>query len=50
METKVQAGDNIDMNITDIMNWPTIMSKAGAHIGDALMLKLASVIHIIYNI
>jgi hypothetical protein len=48
-ESKVQARDNIEMNIRDIMNWPTIMSKAGTHIGDILKLKLPGVIHIIYN-
>jgi hypothetical protein len=37
------------MNIREIMNWLTIMSKAGAHIGDVLKLKMAGVIHIIYN-
>jgi hypothetical protein len=49
MKTKVQAAYNIEMNIREIMNWPTKMSKAEAHIGDLLKLKLAGVIHIIYN-
>jgi hypothetical protein len=49
MKTKARARDNIEMNIKEIINWPTIMSKAGAHIGHVLKLKLAGVIHIIYN-
>jgi hypothetical protein len=50
METKIQTEDNIEMNITEIMKWLTTMSKAGAHIGGVLKLKLADVIHITYNI
>jgi hypothetical protein len=50
METKIQTEDNIEMNITEIMKWLTTMSKAGAHNGGVLKLKLADVIHITYNI
>jgi hypothetical protein len=32
------------------MKWLTTMSKAGAHNGDVLKLRLAGVIHIIYNV
>jgi hypothetical protein len=49
METKIRVGDNIEINIREIMNWPMMMSKARTHIGDVLKLKLAGVIHVIYN-
>jgi hypothetical protein len=32
METKIQTGDDIEMNIREIMNWLITISKAGAHI------------------
>jgi hypothetical protein len=35
------------MSIGDIMNWPTTMSKEGAHISGVLKLKLAGVIHMV---
>jgi hypothetical protein len=50
METKIQTEDNIEINIRELMKWLTTMSKAVAHNGDILKLKLAGVIHIIYNV
>jgi hypothetical protein len=49
MKTKIRSLDIIEMISREIMNWPRTMSKAGTHIGDLLKLKLAGVIHIIYN-